>query len=90
MKSNNLRFWKIIFTVYLIFLLVIIWIYNPDLIEFKNSLLLIPLVIPLFIYIYKKHINDEDGRFAYWDMRFSSLFAIAIVVLFKIIVDYIK
>ncbi len=90
MKPNKQIFWMIISIIYLVFLLIFICIHNPDFLKIENCLLLVPVYIPIFISLYVKHKNDECASSHIWGTKWSLIIITAIVVVFKIIVNYFK
>ena len=87
-KKSNI--WTIISYIYLLFLIVIIFIYNPDFSRIENCLLFVPLYVPIIIAVLIKHKNDEFGEGLIWETRGSLVVVTAIVVIVKIIVDFLK
>ncbi len=90
LKRDKPNFWIALSAIYLIFLLGFIWINNPDFLDVKNCLLLIPLYVPLFISLYLTHKNDEYADDSIWATKYSVIIVTAGIVLFKIIVNYLK
>ena len=90
LKFNKPNIWIMISYIYLIFLLIIMLIYNPDFSEIKNCLLFIPLYIPIFISSYIKHKNDEYAESFIWGTKWSLIVVTAVVAVFRIIVNCLK
>ena len=90
MKFNKSNIWTTISYIYLVFLLIIILIYNPDFSEIKNCLLFIPLYVPIFISSHIKHRNDEYAEGFIWGTKWSLIVVTAIVAVFGIIVNCLK
>jgi len=90
LKFNKSNICTTISYIYLVFLLIIILIYNPDFSEIKNCLLFIPLYAPIFISSYIKHRNDEYAEGFIWGTKWSLIVVTTIVAAFKIIVNCFK
>ena len=90
MKPNNPKFWKVLSAVYLVFLLIIILIYNPDFSDVKNWALFIPLYAPLVFSVYLKYKNDENASDTTWETRWILLIFTGIVAVFKLIANYFE
>ncbi len=90
MKFHKPNFWMNITLIYLVFLLSVILIYNPDFLKIENCLLFIPLYVPIFISSYIKHKKDEYADGYIWGTKWSLIVVTAIVAAFKIIVNCFK
>ena len=90
MKLNKPNFLIFLSHVYLVFLLVYIWIYDPELLDIKNCLLFIPLYVPILISTHIRHKGDKYANDEIWDTRNSLLFATALVVIFKIAANHFR
>ena len=87
MKPNKPNFWIVIAALYLVVLCTIIVIYNPDFLQWKNCLLLLPLYAPLGYATHLIHKSDEDSNKEIWSTRSALICATIIVVIVKKIVS---
>lgn len=89
MKLEKPNVWTVIFGVYFVFLAGIIWIYNPDFTYYRNSLLLIPLYIPVFVEFYIKRKNREEGSYVF-DRKLKLLIVTALVAALVTLSNYLR
>ena len=87
---NKSNIWTTISYFYLVFLLVVIIINNPDFLKIENCLLFVPLYVPIIIASHIKHKKDEFAEGFIWETRWSLIIVTAIVVIVKIIVSCFK
>ena len=90
MNLKEPKFWMSFAYIYLFFLLVFIWFFNPDFLNIRNDLLFVPLYVPILISVHLKHKNDEYASDCIWESRYSLITVTIIVVLFALIVNYFK
>ena len=90
MNFNKSNICTTISYLYLVFLLVFIFIYNPDFKEIKNCLLFLPLYVPIIIASHIKHKKDEFAVGFIWETKWSLIIVTTIFVIVKIIVNYFK
>ena len=86
-KSNT---WTTISYCYLIFLFVVIFIYDPDFLKIENCLLFVPLYVPIIVASHIKHKKDEFAEGFIWETRWSLIVVTAIVAIVKMIVVCFK
>ena len=87
---SSLKFWKIFFVIYLCFYCIFILIFNPDLLDWKNSLFLIPLCISVFAYSNLQSESDKEDCDGHWSIKLSLLAVIVLITVFKILADSIR
>lgn len=87
---SSLKFWKIFFVIYLCFYCIFILIFNPDLLDWKNSLLLIPLCISVFAYSNLQSESDKEDCDGHWSTKLSLLAVFVLITVFKILADSIR
>ena len=90
MNFNKSNIWTTISYFYLVFLLVVIIIYNPDFLKIENCLLFVPLYVPIIIASHIKHKKDEFAEGFIWETKWSLIIVTAIVAIVKIIVSCFK
>ena len=87
---NKSNIWTTISYFYLVLLLVVIIIYNPDFLKIENCLLFVPLYVPIIIASHIKHKKDEFAEGFIWETKWSLIIVTAIVAIVKIIVSCFK
>ena len=87
---NKSNIWTTISYFYLVFLLVVIIINNPDFLKIENCLLFVPLYVPIIIASHIKHKKDEFAKGFIWETKWSVIIVTAIVAIVKIIVSCFK
>ena len=90
MKENALVFIKIFFWIYLCFCCIFILIFNPDLLDWKNSLFLIPLCLSVFAYLNLQSKSSNEDCDGHWSIKFSMLAVFVLITVFKILADSIR
>ena len=86
MNFNKSNTWTTISYFYLVFLVVVIFIYNPDFSKIENCLLFVPLYVPIIVASHIKHKKDEFAEGFIWETRWSLIVVTAIVAIVKMIV----
>ena len=90
MNFNKSNIWTTISYFYLAFLVVITFIYNPDFSKIENSMLFIPLYLPIIVATHIKHKKDEFAEGFIWETKWSLIIVTAIIAIVKMIVGYFK
>lgn len=90
MNFNKSNIWTTISYFYLVFLIVVIIIYNPDFLKIENCLLFVPLYVPIIIASHIKHKKDEFAEGFVWETKCSLIIVTAIVAIVKVIVSCFK